>query len=125
VLTLIDIAVNNAIVLLDYANRQVRDGQTISAALWQATSIRLRPILVTAITAIFALLPVALNPAVGSRIFQPFAITVIGGLFTSTIATVVLVPTLAAKSHELETKKGGKARFRAIANPDLHIKVDS
>jgi multidrug efflux pump subunit AcrB len=93
-LTLIGIAVNNAIVLLDYTNRQVGDGYTISDSLKTAASIRLRPILMTAMTTIFALIPVAVNPAVGSRIFQPFAITVIGGLISSTAATLMLVPVL-------------------------------
>ncbi|MEJ2164270.1 MAG: efflux RND transporter permease subunit, partial [Desulfobacterales bacterium] len=93
-LTLIGIAVNNAIVLLDYTNRQVSGGHTISESLETAASIRLRPILMTAVTTIFALIPVAVNPAVGSRIFQPFAITVIGGLISSTAATLVLVPVL-------------------------------
>ena len=94
-LTLIGIAVNNAIVLLDYTNHQISAGHTIADALQEAASIRLRPILMTVITTIFALLPVAVNPAVGSRIFQPFAITVIGGLISSTIATLVLVPVFA------------------------------
>jgi len=97
-LTLIGIAVNNAIVLLDYTNRQIRAGRTVSDALQEAASIRLRPILMTAATTIFALIPVAVNPAVGSRIFQPFAITVIGGLLSSTVATLVLVPALATIS---------------------------
>ncbi|MGE5190498.1 MAG: efflux RND transporter permease subunit [Gemmatimonadota bacterium] len=93
-LTLMGIAVNNAIVLLGYANRQIRSGHTISDSLQSAASIRLRPILMTAVATIFALIPVAVNPAVGSRIFQPFAITVIGGLISSTAATLVLVPVL-------------------------------
>jgi hydrophobic/amphiphilic exporter-1 (mainly G- bacteria), HAE1 family len=93
-LTLVGIAVNNAIVLLDYANRQVAAGQEVADALQAAVSVRLRPIVMTAATTIFAMLPVALNPAVGSRIFQPFAITVIGGLLSATAATLVLVPVL-------------------------------
>jgi len=97
-LTLAGIAVNNAIVLLDYTNRQISDGHTISDSLLAAASIRLRPILMTAVATIFALIPVAVNPAVGSRIFQPFAITVIGGLISSTVATLVLVPVLATIS---------------------------
>jgi CzcA family heavy metal efflux pump len=97
-LTLVGIAVNNAIVLLDYANRQTAAGQTISDSLQSAASVRLRPILMTATTTVFALIPVAVNPAVGSRIFQPFAITVIGGLLSSTAATLVLVPVLATIS---------------------------
>jgi len=93
-LTLIGIAVNNAIVLLDYANRRIAAGQLIFESLQSAASVRLRPILMTATATIFALIPVAVNPAVGSRIFQPFAITVIGGLLSSTAATLVLVPVL-------------------------------
>ncbi|MGW8185970.1 MAG: efflux RND transporter permease subunit [Desulfobacterales bacterium] len=95
VLTLVGIAVNNAIVLLDYSNRQTAAGRTISDALQAAVSVRLRPILMTASTTIFALTPVAVNPAVGSRMFQAFAITVIGGLLSATAATLVLVPVLA------------------------------
>ncbi|WP_020677579.1 efflux RND transporter permease subunit [Geopsychrobacter electrodiphilus] len=94
VLTLVGIAVNNAIVLLDYTNRQVAAGQDLTDALLAAASVRLRPILMTATTTICALIPVALNPAVGSRIFQPFAITVIGGLLSATFATLILVPVL-------------------------------
>lgn len=92
VLTLIGIAVNNAIVLLEYANRREAAGEPVRDALESAASVRLRPILMTAAATIFALTPVALNPAVGSRIFQPFAITVIGGLLSSTAATLVFVP---------------------------------
>jgi CzcA family heavy metal efflux pump len=97
-LTLVGIAVNNAIMLLDYANRLMAAGQTRVASLQSAASVRLRPILMTATTTVFALIPVAVNPAVGSRIFQPFAITVIGGLLSATAATLVLVPVLATIS---------------------------
>jgi CzcA family heavy metal efflux pump len=95
-LTLVGIAVNNAVVLLDYANRQVTAGQSLVDALRVSVSVRLRPILMTAATTIFALIPVAVDPAVGSRIFQPFAITVIGGLLSSTAATLILIPVLRA-----------------------------
>jgi len=97
-LTLIGIAVNNAIVLLDYANRQAAGGMTMRDALQSSASVRLRPILITALVTVFALIPVAVNPAVGSRIFQPFAITVIGGLLTATAATLILVPVLTTRS---------------------------
>jgi len=100
-LTLVGIAVNNAIVLLDYANRRAAAaGLSMTAALSEAVSVRLRPIAMTAATTIFALLPVALNPDIGSRIFQPFAVTVIGGLLSATVATLVFVPVLAARSPD-------------------------
>lgn len=94
ILTLIGIAVNNAIVLLAYANREAACGLTVPQSLSSAASIRLRPILMTATVTIIALAPVAVNPAVGSRIFQPFAVTVIGGLLSATLATLILMPML-------------------------------
>jgi multidrug efflux pump subunit AcrB len=94
VLTLVGISVNNAIVLVAYANREAARGRPAQEALSSAVSIRLRPILMTAATTVLALVPVAVNPAVGSRIFQPFAVTVIGGLLSATAATLLLVPLL-------------------------------
>jgi CzcA family heavy metal efflux pump len=99
VLTLVGISVNNAIVLLAYANREAARGLTMPAALAAAASVRLRPILMTALTTVFALVPVAVNPAVGSRIFQPFAVTVIGGLLSATAATLLLLPMLVPQRH--------------------------
>jgi len=98
-LTLVGIAVNNAIVLLDYANHRAGEGISMVDALSEAVSVRLRPIVMTATTTIFALLPVALNPEIGSRIFQPFAVTVIGGLLSATLGTLLFVPILAGRGR--------------------------
>jgi len=98
--TLVGIAVNNAIVLMDFANRELASGKGISDALLSAASVRLRPILLTSLTTIAALLPTAIGGAVGSRIFHPFAITVIGGLATAIFATLIIVPTLALLSSK-------------------------
>ena len=93
--TLIGIAVNNAIVLMAFANQEVASGKVITEALLSAASVRLRPILLTTLTTMAALLPVAIGTTVGSRIFQPFAITVIGGLVGGIMATLIIIPTLA------------------------------
>ncbi|HEC98425.1 MAG TPA: efflux RND transporter permease subunit, partial [Nitrospirae bacterium] len=95
IVTLVGISVNNAIVLLDYSNRRVADGETVMEALLSAASVRLRPILMTALTTIFALIPTAVSTTIGSNIFQPFAVTVIGGLVSGTISTLIVVPVLA------------------------------
>jgi len=92
--TLAGIAVNNAIVLIDYVNRQKASGADMEEALLSAVSVRLRPILLTSFTTIAALLPTAIGTTVGSRMFQPFAVTVIGGLLTAVFATLIIVPTL-------------------------------
>jgi HAE1 family hydrophobic/amphiphilic exporter-1 len=70
---------------------------TVPEALSSAAAVRLRPILMTATATIIALVPVAVNPAVGSRIFQPFAVTVIGGLLSATLATLILMPMLVSR----------------------------
>jgi len=93
--TLVGIAVNNGIVLIDYANREKTVGG-MDRALLRAASVRLRPILLTTLTTIAALVPTAIGTTVGSRIFQPFAVTVIGGLVSSVCATLIVIPSLAA-----------------------------
>jgi len=93
VITLIGVAVNNAIVLVDYANR-MRKKMNIKEALLEAVSVRLRPILLTSVTTISALIPTAIGTTIGSHIFQSFSVAVIGGLITGMYSTLILVPLL-------------------------------
>jgi HAE1 family hydrophobic/amphiphilic exporter-1 len=93
-ITLVGISVNNAIVLVDYFNRSRLGCRSVHESLSYACSVRLRPILMTALTTIFALIPIAVGTAGGSGVFQPFAITVIGGLITATFATLIMIPVL-------------------------------
>lgn len=94
ILTLAGISVNNAIVLMEYANREGRRGLARREALLSGASVRLRPILMTAMTTILALAPAAVVLGTGSKVFQPFAVTVLGGLVTATVGTLVVVPVL-------------------------------
>ena len=94
-ITLVGIAVNNAIILIDFSNKERASGKDAADALLAAASVRLRPILLTTLTTIAALLPTAIGTTVGSKIFQPFAITVISGLAGGVMATLIIIPTLA------------------------------
>jgi HAE1 family hydrophobic/amphiphilic exporter-1 len=95
VLMLVGIVVTNAIVLLDLINQYRSKGMGVREAVVEGGRRRLRPILMTAIATIFALLPMALGlTGEGGFISQPLAIVVIGGLVSSTLLTLVLVPTL-------------------------------
>jgi HAE1 family hydrophobic/amphiphilic exporter-1 len=95
VLMLVGIVVTNAIVLMDLINQYRRQGMGVREAVVEGGRRRLRPILMTAIATIFALLPMALGlTGEGGFISQPLAIVVIGGLISSTLLTLVLVPTL-------------------------------
>ena len=94
-LMLIGIVVTNAIVLMDLINQYREQGMSVQEAVIEGARHRLRPILMTAIATVFALLPMALGlTGEGGFISQPLAIVVIGGLITSTLLTLVLVPTL-------------------------------
>lgn len=95
VLMLIGIVVTNAIVLVDLVNQYRRRGRTVPDAVLHGASRRLRPILMTALATIFALLPMAIGlTGGGGFISQPLAIVVIGGLISSTVLTLVVLPTL-------------------------------
>ena len=94
-LTLVGVAVNNSIVLLDFAGRANRSDR--EEALLEAASVRLRPILLTTATTVAALVPAAVGTTAGSSLFQPFAVTVIGGLVGALASTLLLTPTLAAR----------------------------
>ncbi|MCU1446509.1 efflux RND transporter permease subunit [Cryobacterium sp.] len=95
VLMLIGIVVTNAIVLVDLVNQYRRRGQSVFDALVHGASRRLRPILMTALATIFALLPMAIGlTGHGGFISQPLALVVIGGLVSSTVLTLVVLPAL-------------------------------
>jgi len=88
------IVVNNAIVLVDYIN-QLRDrGLAKTEAIIEAGKIRLRPILMTTTTTVLGLLPMALGLGEGAEIRTPMAVTVIAGLTSSTILTLIVIPTV-------------------------------
>ncbi len=92
VIMLAGIVVNNAIVLVDYINLQRRRGLSISEAVMRASQTRLRPILMTASTTILGLLPIAFGFGEGSEMTVPLAVTVIGGLISSTLLTLFVIP---------------------------------
>lgn len=91
-LMLIGIVVTNAIVLLERVQQLREEGYTVRHALMEAGKVRLRPIIMTAAATIMALLPLALGFAHGTLISKGLAVVVIGGLTTSTILTLVVVP---------------------------------
>lgn len=91
---LMGIVVNNAIVLVDYTNLLRARGMDIAQALAEAGRTRLRPVLMTTLTTILAMIPMALNKTMGYEIWSPLGITIIGGLAVSTLITLVLVPVM-------------------------------
>jgi HAE1 family hydrophobic/amphiphilic exporter-1 len=89
---LIGIVVKNGIILIDLVNRLRHEGLSRREALLQAGPTRLRPILMTTLTAVLGLVPMAIGGGLGAEMRQPMAITVIGGLTISTLLTLVVIP---------------------------------
>ncbi len=93
-IVLVGIVVNDSIVLVDYANQLVRKGVMVQEAIITAGRDRFRPILMTSVTTIFALLPMALGVGEGVEIRRPMAVTVIFGLTISTMVSLFIIPLL-------------------------------
>jgi hydrophobic/amphiphilic exporter-1 (mainly G- bacteria), HAE1 family len=92
VIMLMGLVTKNAILLVDYANRLRREGMLRGEALVAAAKVRLRPILMTTLAMIFGMLPLAFEIGAGSELRAPMARAVIGGLITSTLLTLIVVP---------------------------------
>ncbi|MFH0790982.1 MAG: efflux RND transporter permease subunit [Candidatus Omnitrophota bacterium] len=107
IVMLMGIVVNNAIVLISYINILRARGLSVGDAVTIGGKERLRPILMTTITTLVGLLPLAISTGEGSEIWQPLGITMIGGLTVSTLITLLFVPTLYTV-FEQKVKNGRK-----------------
>jgi HAE1 family hydrophobic/amphiphilic exporter-1 len=92
VIILAGIVVNNAIVLVDYTRQLRSEGRSAREALMEAGPVRLRPIMMTTLTTVLGLIPMAIGWGEGAEVRAPMAITVIGGLTLSTLLTLVFIP---------------------------------
>jgi HAE1 family hydrophobic/amphiphilic exporter-1 len=93
------IVVNNAILLVDQAGRLRTEGSTVDAALAEAGRRRLRPILMTTLTTVLALLPLALGIGEGADAQAPLARAVVGGLTGSSLISLLLIPAVYSLVH--------------------------
>ena len=92
IIMLAGIAVNNAILLVDATNRFKAEGMSLNDAIISAAQQRVRPILMTSLTTILAMLPMSLGIGEGAALRAPMAVVVIGGLTTSTLMTLIVIP---------------------------------
>jgi cobalt-zinc-cadmium resistance protein CzcA len=103
-IALFGIALENGMVLVTYLNQLVRDGVSVDEASVRGASLRLRPVLMTAITTALGLIPLLLSSGTGSEVQRPLATVVTGGLFTSTVLTLLVLPAL-YKWFSIQVKK--------------------
>jgi len=93
-ITLLGVAVLNGVVMVSSINQRVEGGQAVEDGVFEGALSRLRPVLMTAITSALGLIPLLMSSGVGSEIQQPLATVVVGGLISSTLLTLFVVPVL-------------------------------
>jgi len=111
-LVLIGIITNNGIILVDYTNLLRKRGYPLNDAILEAARSRLRPILMTTVTTVLGLVPMAFFPGEGTEIVAPIGKTVLGGLSFGTLMTLFLMPTVYAIFNKHSDKRSAKAQER-------------
>ncbi|ULQ59068.1 efflux RND transporter permease subunit [Brucepastera parasyntrophica] len=112
VLILVGVIVNNGIVLVDYTNLLRKRGLSLKDACAEAARSRLRPILMTTLTTVLGLIPMAFAPGEGSEMVQPIGQTVLGGLSFGTLMTLFLMPVLYYIFNRIREKRDVKKQLR-------------
>ena len=116
-IALFGVAVLNGIVLISEFNRLKKEGMTgINAIILKGTSVRLRPVLMTAAVASLGFLPMALSAGSGAEVQRPLATVVIGGLITATFLTLVVLPVLYTWFEKIRRKPGKASVAKALAS---------
>ena len=116
-LVLTGVVVNNGIVLVDYINRLRSDGMSQGEAIVQGGRTRIRPVMMTALTTILALVTMAMGLGTGGEMVQPMAVVCIGGLAYATLLTVFVVPVMYDVMHRKE-RRAAKKRQKLAAQAD-------
>jgi HAE1 family hydrophobic/amphiphilic exporter-1 len=117
VVILVGIVVNDAIIKVDFINQRREQGMPGRAAILEAGRLRLRPIVMTTVTTVLGLLPMALGWGAGADLRAPLAVAVIGGLLSATFLTLIVVPVIYSALVAGVGREDGAARADAAADP--------
>lgn len=120
VIMLSGIVVNNGIVLVDYINKLRELGRGCREAVLEAGPVRLRPIMMTTLTTVLAMFPMALGIGSGAELRAPMATVVIGGLLFSTLITLIVIPVVYTLVEDVKTW----ARARALGSRSRRLQAD-
>jgi cobalt-zinc-cadmium resistance protein CzcA len=111
------VAILNGLVLITYVNQLRSRGRTVGEAIRQGAAVRLRPVLATATVASVGFLPMALSTSAGAEVQRPLATVVIGGLISSTLLTLLVLPTVYVWMEELRGTSKGHTQPTALGTP--------
>ena len=118
---LVGIVTKNGIVMVDYMNLLVERGMPVRDAVIEGGKSRLRPVLMTSLTTVLGMMPMSLGIGEGSEIWQPMGISVVGGLFMSTLLTLFIVPSLYAMLEGRRERKAER-KARILAQEEAFIR---
>jgi len=121
IILLMGLVAKNSILLVDYTNTLRSRGMPRREALLTAGPVRLRPILMTTAAMIMGMLPLALGLGTGSEMRQPMGLAVIGGLVTSTILTLIVVPVVYSIMDEALERFRGRGQGKGTAGRPVHV----
>ena len=113
IIMLMGLATKNGILLVDFVQHELRRGISMTESIVNAGKIRLRPILMTTMAMIFGMMPLAISSGVGSEIRKPMAYAIIGGMVSSTLLTLIIVPVIFVYLSRLSNWLGSKTRGSA------------
>jgi heavy metal efflux system protein len=117
-IALFGVAVLNGVVLLSYINQLRVNGRALGDAVREGAEVRFRPVLMTALVASVGFIPMAISTSAGAEVQRPLATVVIGGLVSSTVLTLLVLPTVYAWVEERRVARDARAPKRAPAAGD-------
>lgn len=115
---LMGLVTKNAILLVDFTNQALRAGRSVREAILEAGQVRLRPILMTTMAMIFGMLPMAVGVGSGGEMLAPMGRAVIGGVITSTLLTLLIVPVLYTYLYRFTAKVKAALRKSSVAHTE-------
>jgi cobalt-zinc-cadmium resistance protein CzcA len=118
--SLFGVSVMNGILVITYFNHLIVEGASPLEAMFQAAEQRMRPMLMTALSACIGLLPAALSTGIGSQVQRPLAIVVVGGMLLGPIMLLIVAPALQVIVVEWTTKRARKKRQNSGKHNEQH-----
>ena len=124
IIACVGVVINNGIVLVDYTNTLCARGMQVREACIEAGRRRLRPILMTSLTTILGMAPIAFFPGAGADTIQPIGKTFVGGLFVSTFMTIFVTPIMYSVLNSWRSKKAKSKEQRAVSREQLEVSTE-